>query len=268
MQNYMSRFRLPNGKWAYIQHDGLANSARQHIVRIRDLWNAPEYFFHLRSGGHVAALRLHQRNSWYGKIDLSSFFSNVTRYRLTRSLKRIGYSFRDADDFAVASTVCVNQEPRRFALPYGFVQSPLLASVALDRSALGKCFRRIHSGGHTLSVYVDDIIVSANTESNVEEALSMIRTAAQNTWFPINEKKSRGPSTELRAFNINMGTEEMEISAERFEEMCQEILINGVSQVSQGILGYVRSVSNAQAEQMLRDFPRSFPTATRLDIVP
>lgn len=261
MRNYIGRFRLPNGKWAYIQCDELASEAKVQIRRIRGLWKPPKYFFHLQKGGHLAALRQHQASDWFGKVDLSKFFNNVSRYRITRCLKRIGYSFREAEDFAMASTVCVNQEPRRFALPYGFVQSPLLASIALDKCALGSCLRLLDSGGVRVSTYVDDIIVSATTEDEVAVALSEIRTAARRSNFPINGAKSHGPSTSLQAFNIDVETHGMEIAGERFEEMCQEVLIHGAGQVSQGILGYVRSVNTLQAERILRDFPHAFPEA-------
>jgi Reverse transcriptase (RNA-dependent DNA polymerase) len=261
MQNYSSRFKLPNGKWAYIQLDEPAEAARRHIDKIRRLWRPPGHFFHLRKGGHVAALRRHQANRWYGKVDLSGFFNNVTRHRVTRSLKRIGYSYDDALNFAVASTVCVHQEARRFALPYGFVQSPLLASVALDKSDLGNCCRWLRFDDVEVTVYVDDIIVSASTENDVAAALSLIRSAAQNSQFPINEEKSTGPSTELQAFNIDLETHVMEIAALRYEQMCRDVLINGAGHVSQGIVSYVQSVNAEQAERMLRDFPRSFPDA-------
>lgn len=261
MRNYIGRFRLQIGKWAYIQSDELASEAKVHIRQIRRLWKPPKYFFHLQKGGHVAALRQHQPGTWFGKVDLSKFFNNVSRHRITRCLKRIGYSFREAEDFAVASTVCVNQEPRRFALPYGFVQSPLLASIALDMSALGSCLRRLDSREGKVSAYVDDIIVSATTEDEVAVAMSEIRTAARSSNFPINDAKSHGPSTSLRAFNIDVETHGMEIAGERFEEMCQEVLINGPGQVSQGILGYVRSVNTVQADSILCDFAHAFPEA-------
>lgn len=259
MRNYSSRFKLPNDKWAYIQLDDLADRAKQHVGRIRQIWKPPGHFYHLREGGHVAALRQHQVNPWYGKIDLSSFFNNVTRHRITRCLKRIGYSFREAENFAVASTVCVNLDPRRFALPYGFVQSPLLASLVLDSSELGNCFRRLSSGVVTMSVYVDDIILSASTEVEVAAALSEVRHAARRSHFPINTAKSVEPAPALRAFNIDFDTHDMKITGERFEEMCQEVLVRGAGQVSDGIRSYVQSVSPEQAEQLLKDFPRSFP---------
>ena len=261
MRNYVGRFRLPNGKWAYIQPDEIANEAKVQIRHLRRLWTPPDYFFHLQKGGHVAALQLHQSSAWFGKVDLSNFFSNVSRNRLTRCLKKIGYSFREAEEFAVASTVCVDPATRCFALPYGFVQSPLLASIALDKSELGNCLRRLHSGHRKMSAYVDDIIASATTEEEVAVALSEIHAAARSSNFPINDAKSEGPSNSLHAFNIDVDTHSMQIAGERYEEMCLEVLINGAGQVSQGILGYVQSVSTTQAEEILRNFPRAFPDA-------
>jgi hypothetical protein len=43
-----------------------------------------------------------------------------------------------------------------FVLPYGFVQSPILASLALDKSKLGKLLRKLNGRTDiTVSVYVD-----------------------------------------------------------------------------------------------------------------
>lgn len=258
MRNYESRFRLPSGKWAYIQIPNLAEAAKQQIKHIKDLWDPPPYFYHLLRGGHVAGLKIHQDNTWFGKIDLSAFFSRVSRYRVTRSLKGIGYSYTDADDFAVASTVCVNHARKKFALPYGFVQSPILASVCLDNSALGNCFRKVRQEGIALTVYVDDIIISSNSEQFTRDRLAEIRQAAATSNFPINEAKSLGPTNSLSAFNIGIDDGVMAITVDRFEEMCQDVLHYGPSSASDGILGYVRSVNETQAVQMIEEFPRVF----------
>jgi Reverse transcriptase (RNA-dependent DNA polymerase) len=259
MRNYESRFPLPNGKWAYIQLSELAEAARLgHIPRIQRLWRPPKYFYHLLPGGHVAALHQHRRNAWFGKIDLSSFFNRIARHQLTRHLKKIGYSYRDADDLAVASTVR-DAKSGRFTLPYGFVQSPLLASVVLDRSELGRCLDGVHRQGLTLTVYVDDIIVSSDDGERVGEALLSIRAAAAKSHFPVNEKKSAGPRRSLHAFNVELQPGELQILADRFEDMCGDVLRNGPGPSSNGILSYVRSVSPRQAGEMLRAFPQSFP---------
>lgn len=259
MRNYVSRFRLPNGKWAYIQITDLADRAKQHVSRVQDHWKPPPYFFHLQQGGHIQALKLHQKNVWYGKLDLKNFFYSVSRNRIVRCLKSIGYSFHEAENFAVVSTICVEYSSRRFALPFGFVQSPILASLALDKSELGRTFRCIDSRRLTLSVYVDDIIISSNSYEMVQQALGELRVAANKSCFAINEAKSGGPSDRMRAFNIDVSATEMKISKDRFEAMCQEVLHHEAGQVSNGILAYVQSVSDFQADQMVNWFPRSYP---------
>lgn len=207
----------------------------------------------------MAALIQHQKHAVFGKIDLSGFFNNVSRHRITRALKKVGYAFRDAQDFAIASTVLVSRKPRKFALPYGFVQSPLLASIALDKSALGASLKCMNAGAIAVSVYVDDIIVSSDSDAEIADALTALRSAADQSNFPINEEKSSGPYRILSAFNIELRNDFMVIENDRYQEMCRTILKAQAGPVSEGILGYVRSVSPNQAERMERAFPRIFP---------
>lgn len=258
MRNYKSRLPLANDKWAYIQVDELADSAANQVRRIKDSWTPPTYFYHLRNGGHVAALKLHQKNNWYGMIDLSGFFNSISRHRVARCLKNIGYSYREADEFAVASTVRLSHRVKQFVLPYGFVQSPILASLALDLSALGQSLAALHREAVTLSVYVDDIIVSECSAIEVNESISKLRLAALRANFKINENKSCGPTQALTAFNIDIDPEGMKIAGQRYEEMCQKILHHGVGDVSNGIRSYVRSVSQPQEGQLTQAFPESF----------
>ena len=70
-----------------------------------------------------------------------------------------GYAIARA--WANASTVRPPDDEKRYMLPYGFVQSPILASLALGESRLGKRLCTIAELPQTaVSVYVDDIIVS------------------------------------------------------------------------------------------------------------
>src|SRR6516225_9217840 len=72
--------------------------------------------------------------------------------------------------------------PARFSLPYGFIQSPVLASLALDRSALGRAMRAIARSNHTrLNCYVDDVILSGLEEEAVEDSRHALVAAAQRS---------------------------------------------------------------------------------------
>lgn len=93
-----------------------------------------------------------------------------------------------AEDFAVTSTVW-DARTRRFVLPYGFAQSPLLASIDLDMSLLGRLLIQLQREGLTLSVYVDDIIVSSDHKDPVQTALSAIIEAARESNYVLNESR-------------------------------------------------------------------------------
>jgi len=235
MENYDSRIPFGNGKFAYVQKEEFRTQALEHMNRIRGLWSPPSFYFHLQPGGHLAALRSHIGNRYFGRVDLERFFENVTKNRLIRTLKRIGYSFADSREFASASTVRVRGAgPRRFALPYGFVQSPLLASVALDRSALGSCLSRLDRSRSRVSVYVDDIVVSSIKREGVISAMDLIRRAADQSGFPVNKEKVIEFTQEITVFNIIFDGIKMEIKEERFEEMSQDIAQEGPGASSMG----------------------------------
>ncbi|MGH7455587.1 MAG: reverse transcriptase domain-containing protein, partial [bacterium] len=128
---------------------------------VEDATNFEAFFFHLRKGGHVAALHEHRRNRYFARIDLKNFFYSISRNRVARALHEI--DIPRAGFYAKFS--CVKNpydEPTcpTYALPYGFVQSPVLATLVLSRSVLG-CYLRAIQSDVTLSVYMDDIAISS-----------------------------------------------------------------------------------------------------------
>ena len=83
----------------------------------------PEYFYHYKKGGHVAALHAHIENRLFFKIDIQNFYYSIARMRVTRALRHWGY--RGAGTFSKWS--CVSNplaSASRHVLPIGFVQSP------------------------------------------------------------------------------------------------------------------------------------------------
>jgi hypothetical protein len=132
-------------------------------------WRVPHYFYHLRSGGHLAAVKAHLHNRCFSTLDISGFFDSVTRSKICRALPHIGIDRRKAWEIAQQSTV--EKMPGSFSLPYGFVQSPVLASLALDRSGLGRRIAVLaRSNQVRLSCYVDDLVLSGVEECAVEDA--------------------------------------------------------------------------------------------------
>lgn len=255
MRNFTARIPLSADKWAYEQDESFALVARRHVARISAKWRPPIYFYHLRSGGHVAAVRHHLNSHFFAKIDLRRFFEQVTRNRIIKRLMGLGYSRLEAEDFAVASTIQCAPHRKKFVLPYGFLQSPLLASLDLDCTALGRQIAKLAHEGLCVSVYVDDIVVSGTEKLRTEQALADLRSAARQSNLEINDEKSLDVGTRMEAFNIEFGYGKMQISAERMGRFQQDILMFGNTQKALAIHSYIKSVNYDQAEGVLAAFP-------------
>lgn len=155
---------------------------------------------HLLSGGHVEALRAHAGNSWFIHLDIKDFFGSINRSRITRALKNL-FGYEQARSIANASTV-IHPSRGDYILPFGFVQSPLIASVCLYKSALGRCLRDLQKTGVTVSIYVDDLILSTADLQVVQQALVAVKRAAERAEFRLNPAKEEGPAEKVTAFNI------------------------------------------------------------------
>lgn len=132
-------------------------------------------------------------------------------------------------------------------LPYGFVQSPLLASLAFYDSALGRCLRDIGGRGLRVSIYVDDLVISGNDLNLINEAMSDVYLAAEKSHFQFNELKSQGPSKKITAFNIEISKSKIAIHTEKLHEFHGNFLATDNFHVKRGIGSYIRSVNYDQA---------------------
>ncbi|MCO5792815.1 MAG: hypothetical protein HEQ21_08345 [Blastomonas sp.] len=211
-------------------------------------------YFHLLQGGHVAAVRQHKDAKWVASLDLQRFFDQISRTKIHRSLKVIGIRHAEAWGMACDSTVDKQPPKRRFSLPFGFVQSPILASVVLAQSALGGAIRQIMAGGVTVTVYVDDITVSGVTKEEVAEAIVQLEAGAQNAGFTFNQAKTQPPDGRVNSFNIGFGSGAMEVLESRMAEF-QIAIHNGNEFQIEGIIGYVDSVNHAQADELADEIP-------------
>jgi hypothetical protein len=171
-------------------------------------------FFHIgKRGGHLSALHLHQKSSYFSRFDVSDFFGNVSKSKLVRALRRIGFSEARAFDFATESVVVNNG---RKHLPFGFCQSPLLATLVLEKSLLGV---KLKKAAETMlvSVYMDDILISCDDASLLEIVSEAVVVAAQESGFPLSPEKLSLVSTSTDIFNCHMVKDELSIQAERMQ---------------------------------------------------
>lgn len=240
-------FTLKPGTQVYVPTAHGRSRGEEIKAQVEKVWKAPSNYFHLRNGGHLAAARRHKDHPWVASLDLQRFFDQITRSRVHRSLRRIGFQHAEAYEMACDSVVDKSPPHRRFSLPFGFVQSPLLASVVLSHSSLGGAIRRLQRSGITVTVYVDDVTVSGTTEKSVSDAVEELDAAAALSNLAFNQQKKQGPCGEVIAFNIRFGSGSFEIIEGRMDKFMRAIEVGSEWTIG-GILGYVHAVNDEQHE--------------------
>lgn len=247
-----SKFELRPGKWVFVPSPEAVRAGRRIKSELEKRWKPPSYFFHLKDGGHVAALRAHLGNTSFVHVDIKDFFNSINRTRVTRCLKGL-YSYNDARDIAIFSTVIhPGMPPPTYILPYGFVQSPLLASICLHESALGKYLQGLsRKEGVRVSVYVDDIVISTSDGDLSSSILDKLKQVAVRARFALNDLKEEGPAAQIAAFNIELSRCSLVIQPDRWKKFVQALRESQNEHQRKGILGYVSSVSKEQARQLL-----------------
>lgn len=243
---WVHKFELKPGKWVYHPSPDAISTGIEIKKSVSEKWTAPRNYFHLRPGGHVEALRYHLGSSFFLHLDIKDFFGSVNRSRITRCLKpRFGY--KRAREMANSSTVQHPKIKGRYILPYGFVQSSLLASLAFCESALGRYIQEIERESALLvSVYVDDIVVSGSDPAALERVKVEISSIAERSKFQFNELKSEGPSSKISAFNIELTNSILRIQDERLHEFRRVFFNTKNSHQKNGINSYIWSVNSSQ----------------------
>jgi hypothetical protein len=188
------------------------------IQSIWNKWSPPLYMYHFRPRGMSRPLRFTWRRKFFAKIDLTDFYGSVTRTKVHRPLKTIGFSNSAAFKIAGESTV---KHGSRVCLPMGFRQSPVLASVTLDTSLCGSILRRneLHSN---ISIFMDDILLSDDDEDALAESYIQARSALAMSGFEVNLQKSSGPSKHVECFNILMSRNGLRFTDERRARFARE----------------------------------------------
>ena len=247
---WISRFELKPGSWVFVPNTESIRKGQELKALVEQHWYPPKNYFHLHPGGHLAALRHHIANTHFVHLDIQNFFGRVNKSRVTRCLKPY-FGYDVAREFAGQSTVRHPQDGA-LMLPFGFVQSPLLASLALYKSSLGRRLRELPGHfGVKVSVYVDDIILSASDEAPLIEALEVVESTAIRSGFPLNKKKQEGPCTEISAFNIKLSNHSMLVQPDKLGEFLGRYGESTNPMVQEGIRAYVKAVNPKQAEEFV-----------------
>jgi Reverse transcriptase (RNA-dependent DNA polymerase) len=241
---WSSKFELKPGRWVFVPTPAAVAEGQVIKAAIEDRWSPPDNYFHFRAGGHVAALRSHLDHSHFLRLDIQDFFGSVNATRVTRCLKPI-FGYAVARHWAKASTVPHPTEDKRSVVPYGFVQSQIIAALCLSESALGVCLDKLSRlDDVALSVYVDDVIISSNDADLSQSLLVGVKTAAERARFTF--KTAQGPATQVTAFNIELSSKSLLIEGSRLRQF-SEALANATSEAQRsGILSYVASVNESQ----------------------
>lgn len=251
LPKWSSKFELKPGKWVFVPTEESKETGAKIKAAIQDCWSPPSYYYHLRSGGHVEAVKSHLGHTTFLHVDIQDFFGSINRSRVTRNLKA-KFSYEVAREIANASTVRHPDDKARYIIPYGFVQSQIVAALCLDDSRLGTYLDKIGKlKGVALSVYVDDIIVSCNDSDQAASILTGLNATAKSAGFTLNPYKQEGPATAITAFNILVANASMEIDGDRLTQFAEALATASSEHQKAGILSYVKSVNVAQCEWLL-----------------
>lgn len=247
-RRWKEKFELSEGKWIYVPTSETAIRGKKLKEFINSKWQPPKYFYHLREGGHVAAIRPHLQSHFFTKLDLSNFFASITASRVTRVLRQF-FSYQEARFYAKESTVFIPNHPGR-VLPYGFVQSMQLASLSLAYSRLGRYFEELAKvKGIVISVYVDDILISSVSKDQLDEVNPVLQEKVANSNFHLNHAKSRYSVSKIDVFNIELQPGSMRVSDQRYREFLFQYGM-GNEFVKNGIYTYIKSINPQQANRL------------------
>ena len=242
---WSSKFELKPGKWVFVPTAHAVLEGKKIKRAIEKCWKPPSYYFHLKAGGHVEALRTHLAHDNFLRIDIRDFFGSINRTRVTRCLKE-KFKYATARSYANASTV-PDPNGKRLIIPFGFVQSQIVAAVCLAESALGIYLDGLSlNASVALTVYVDDIIVSTSEAGLLEQVLKDIEAAAERAHFVLYADKQEGPSAGITAFNIVLSKGSMEVEAERLKLFAEALTAATSESQRAGIKSYVTSANAIQ----------------------
>ena len=180
------------------------------------IWSPPDHFYHLgKSKGHVEALRVYSKIRLFASIDIENFFGSVTRTKISRSLRAIGFDDKKAFSIAYDSVVDFGGTK---TLPYGFIQSVALATLVMECSALGSAIRQAIKSNVMITVYVDDIILSGEHAETLQHHFDEFVRTTNAVKFNISAKKCQNVSDKIEVFNCNLSKSHISTTPKRMAQ--------------------------------------------------
>jgi len=213
-ENYSHSFLL-NGKHVFAPSELGRRIGKDIKQRVEDAFSFKDFYYHMKEGGHVEALHLHRPNKYFCKVDIENFFYSIARNRVVRALRLIRVP--RATHYGKWSCVKNPYAGPSYALPYGFVQSPILATLVLENSEVGRALSRLTSDV-TVAVYVDDISLSSNDLSLLRTRYDELLHAIDAAGFIVNSGKCVAPCSDLTIFNCNLRSGETSVTRDRVAE--------------------------------------------------
>lgn len=199
-ENYTHSFEL-KGKPVFAPSERGRRIGNDIKLKVEAAANFDAFYHHLQPGGHVAALHAHRDNRYFARVDIERFFYGIGRNRVARAIRESG--IRRATHYAKWSCVKNPYGDPSYSLPYGFIQSPCLATLVLMLSPVG-VFLRSLSRELTVSVYMDDISLSAADQARLMTAYEELTACMQHSGFALNAAKCRPPADMLDVFNCSL----------------------------------------------------------------
>lgn len=213
-ENYSYSFLL-NGKHVFSPSELGRRIGEDVKQRVENAYTFDDFYYHLRQGGHVAALHSHRANTHFCKIDIENFFYSVARNRVVRALR--SREIHRATHYGKWSCVKNPYGGPSYALPYGFVQSPILATLVLATSEVGRTLHRF-AENLTVSVYVDDISLSSNDLPLLQTRYEELLQAVENANFTVNADECVAPCRDITIFNCSLCNGETMVTPNRVAE--------------------------------------------------
>lgn len=207
------------GKPIFVPNDFSKSLGKKLVREVTKKYTFDKFIYHFKEGSHVLALHRHRENTFFCRVDIHRFFYSVKRNRLKRILKAVGIP--KPEYYAKWSTVKNPFEGGGYVLPYGFVQSPMLATLILAESPIGTFIRDLPETIDA-SVYMDDLCLSGNDELELREAFAKLKEAVAGAGFNLNKEKTREPAKQIDIFNCSLEHGTTAVLPQRIDEFYLE----------------------------------------------